>query len=360
MIHQANGSNQTSWSIRETGRVMYEYFPLNFLSSVANLFIIFLCFKSEQLKHLNHSKYFIAHTAFFDMAYSVSMFTAGAIFSICYSYDIEITANGCTLFIALTYFFGTGSILSNTATIYCRYREVKMENSCRIGLILVMLFFPYMVQLPTVLPNFWLFADSERNWSRFCKYNFSSQFMPFSTLLSTLTFSICVLCQMSLSLKLYKHLNNHFKNVCANLQTNRSELDRLKTEKSILTAVFIQGFAPVVLTIPSAIKILFSVFYGILGDDPLFYIGTYTVTGRMIVLFVHCLNPLIDSWVVLFVMIPYVKARRKFVESIRSNRAVALLRRTVENICKKMFARNGNRIQEIALSQFLLSWLFST
>ena len=73
--------NQSLLLIQENRRIMWEYLsPTNFLSVFANSFILVLCFKSAELKEQNHSKYFIANTAFLDMAYSLVQFLFGIIY----------------------------------------------------------------------------------------------------------------------------------------------------------------------------------------------------------------------------------------------------------------------------------------
>ena len=115
--------------------------------------------------------------------------------------------------------------------------------------------------------------------------------------------------QMVLSLKMYRFLKKHFKNMSAKVRSNKSELHRLKTENSILKAVFIQGFAPILLALPILVRNIFDFYFHKTFNprEPLIFgISIAEITRLM-----NRLNPLVDAWAVLFVMIPCARARRK-------------------------------------------------
>ena len=332
MNNLSQSTESESWSIRENGRILYEFFTFTSISIVTNFFIIFLCFRSSELKSVNHSKYFIVHTAFLDLAYSAARVFFGLMYSISYSFDIEVTAKGCTFYIISIFFLTVSSPLSSACTTYCRYRQVKSEKSCSKRTILILFLYPYVPLVPIVL-NHWVFADSQGEHAGFCKIYFNSTFSRLSSLMITFIVSLSLFFQLTLSLKLYRYLDNHFKSISANVQSNRNELERLMTEKSILKAVLIQGLAPVILSIPTIIRILVSVFFQVSRFETLFYIGNYPITFEMCSRFVFTLNPLVDSWAVLFIHIPYSKARRTFVQNL-------------------LQFNRGTAVQEIPLSQF--------
>ena len=137
----------------------------------------------------------------------------------------------------------------------------------------------------------------------YCKVLYSSKYRAPIMLVTLAWISLSFVIQMILSLKLYKHLRWHFKNISRNLQRTRDEYKRLKTEQSILKAVLIQGLVPVVMTIPSVVRIILM---QVLNLQPSIF-GADIFTFTILILF---LNPLVDAWAVLYVMIPYAKARR--------------------------------------------------
>ena len=151
------GLNQfnTSWPI-ENGRILYELFPASFLSVLTNFFIIFLCFTSPILKE--HSRYFIAHTALLDLAYSFGMLLYGAYFAICYIFELEMSAIFCTFFHIILYFFGSAVLLSYVATVLCRYRQVLLKRPCAKNRIFCLILYPYTI-LSLYLLNHWILAD---------------------------------------------------------------------------------------------------------------------------------------------------------------------------------------------------------
>ena len=303
-----------SWSIRENGRILFEYFPINFLSIIANFFIIFLCVRSPELKKQKHSKYFIMSTASLNTCNSACHFLEGLTYSLFYVFDIEVTLIGCTIFHTFIYSSSTCTILSYLSTIVCRYREVAMSKKCSKRLILLLISYQYLAVIPFLLSS-WILDDSvvRASSNEFCQIYYSSKFQ-FPLLSFTIVCDFASLSlQMLLSFKLYRHLKFHFLNVSANLQTNRSELDRLRTEKSILSAILIQGVSPIILITPGLVAILMDRLFGYSMYKPIFK----NVTIRHMVQVIYFLNPLIDSWAVLFVMIPYAKARKRFLKQLK-------------------------------------------
>ena len=304
-----------SSSIQGPGRILYEYFPINIVSVLSNSFIIFLCFKSPELKQQNHAKYFIANTAFLDLCFAISALTQAVIYSTFYIFNMPISLLICTTFHISGTCLATGAVLSCLATTVCRFRELQLNRHCSKRLITLLVIYPYLTLIPYLL-NHWILADDSKtvNYNKFCVISYSTQFSTALSLPLLFWPLASFAAQMILSLKLYKHLKWHFKNVSANLQTNRSEVERLRTERSILKAVLIQGLAPIVLSAPGLIGVWIRRFF----HDHSIHAAMFN--GRIgwsnIAIGVYFLNPLVDSWAVLYVMIPYARARRKLMEKL--------------------------------------------
>ena len=285
-----------SWLIKEDGRVVYEDLPVNILSICSNFFVIFLCFNSPDLKE--HSRYFIANTAFMNIGYAGTVFLWAVNYSLSYIFDMEITALSCTFATTLQTAFGIGTILSYPGTTCCRYNEVLLNKQCCKLVITLLLLYPFVAIL--YLPGSWTFAHFHATEYEFCRVLYRSKFQLHVNFLGISCVLISCAIQLTLSFKLYKHLKWHFKHISANLHTDNNALRRLKVERSILSAILIQGLAPLILALPIITRNIFIVFHTDFGQ-----------TGRNITLFVYGLNPLVDSCAVLFVMIPYAKARRQ-------------------------------------------------
>ena len=111
------------------GRViLLEALPINILSFFGNLLVIFLTFTSPELKE--HSRYFIANTAFLDLGYSICSVYYSTFHSIFYYFNIEITVAHCTLVMLSSYSFGGATLLSYVSTAICRFSEVIQEKEC--------------------------------------------------------------------------------------------------------------------------------------------------------------------------------------------------------------------------------------
>ena len=312
-----------SWSIKEQGRVFFDQIPINFLSILSNFFIILLCFNSQELKAQRHTKYLIANTAFLNVCFATSLVLRAAVYSTFYVFDIEISAIGCTFFDTAMLYFGIAAILSYFSTILSRYRKVKLHKDCSRQLVFGLLLYPYIAIVPYLFKN-WILADSLRSSviQKFCKVLTSSEFeAPFSRLLMTWVMT-SYLAQMLLSLRLYQHIKSHFKRTTG----ARRELERLKAEKSILQAVLIQGVAPVILAAPTIVGIILFFLVDLDLYKPLFY----GLKMNDLLYMINCLNPLVDAWAVLYVMIPYATARRKFFERMRSKTSVTVVVSSVQ------------------------------
>ena len=298
-----------SWSIGSSGRILYEYLPFNFLAIFPNAFIIFLSLKSPLLR--THSKYLIANTALLDMGYAASSLVYGFFYSICYAFDIRITVVSCTLFHILRYFFAIGATFSYISTTLCRYREVRRSKTCTKTQVCFSLFYPYTGGIPFLI-TYWILADSQKPAYGFCKILHSSKLEPIHILLGTVWLFVSFVVQMVLSLKIYRHLRLHFKtNLSVTARSNKKKknaLEWLKTERSILNAILIQGLAPIVLCVP--IVILLSSAYFLNYDSHRSLLLGISARNATEVLF-H-LNPLVDSWAVLFRHDTLCEGKEKF------------------------------------------------
>ena len=283
-----------------------ELLPINFLSFFGNILVIFLTFSSPVLKE--HSKYFIANTAFLDLAYTICSTYISVFHSIFSYWKVEITVAHCTLVVLFGYGFGGATMLSYASTTVCRFCEVILEKECSKTRKICLILYPYCIFIPFIL---YAIPLSVKPFGR-CYIFYNSEFdLQLSALaMSVVLISFCT--QMFLSMRLYVHLKRHFMTVSANLQTNQSVADRLKKEKSILMAVFIQGVAPVILASPLFFEVNYTLFFNLDAQIVLFHLGSQEITLRRVTSLLYNFNPLTDSLCVLFIMIPYVKARRKF------------------------------------------------
>ena len=304
-----------TWSIGGSGQILYETLLISPLSVLTNIFLIFLTFQSSELKE--HSRYFIANTAFLDLCLSGIQIYLGLFYSICFHFDIEISVLHCTVTYCLLYGFSSAALLSGTSTIICRFNEVIFENKCKSKLIFCLLLYPYSMFI-FMLTYAFLLADSVRDLY-FCRVFYTSRYHLVIVAGAFLLISISFVAQMTLSVALFSHLKWHFQHISVNLHTNANDLEKLNQERSILKAVFIQGAAPVILATPVCIRLVLDEYFDVLNPDtPLFTLGYLKVTLRNITVFVYSFNPLVDSLSVLFIMLAYVKARRKFTTTFLS------------------------------------------
>ena len=223
---------------------------------------------------------------------------------------MEIPPIICTFFAIAPYFLGSATSFSYLSTVSCRYRQVKLQKTCQKKLIFALLLLPYSALIPFLLNN-WILIDGLSQWRDFCLYFNSSHLEPFLFSFVIFCLLLSLVFQMTLSLKLYKHLSNHFKTISANLRSsNRSALERLTTERSILKAVLIQGLCPVIFTVPVVIRAAY---------DLVFFYRQFSIFGhraRALTVFLYSCNPLLDAWAVLVLMIPYSRARKMAIGKI--------------------------------------------
>ena len=295
-----------SWSIKETGRIMFEYFPVNFLSICLNAFIIFLAFASKEINK-SHPRLFIANTAFLNLLYSSSFLFSTILISAFHVLDIRLTARDCNLQDVALQTFGAGALLSYLPTICCRYLEVKLDRPCGKKLIVFLLLYPYTVAIGYIL-NSWILADSQREGLIPCKTSYSEKYEPIIALVMSFHVLSSQIIQLILFVRLYRHLKWHFKHISANVRTNLNAAERLKTEKSILMAILIQGAGPIVLALPIVARHLLQHFLDFDPQKPLIF----GISARNLTAVIYTLNQVVDALAVLFVTIPYSRARKRF------------------------------------------------
>ena len=255
------------------------------------------------------------------MCFAGCLLCGAAFFSICHYFDLKITVFQCTLSSLFNYGLATGSLLSYAPTVICRFNEIVLLNQCSRKLVVLLLLFPY-TPLVCLAVHFFLLADSVQNSGPFCRNSYSRQLelfmIPVLFLLLVSSFAVQVL----LSFKLCNYLRNHFTTVSRSLRMNRDKLRRLRKEKSILFAISIQGFAPLILATPTFVLHLFKMIFGISfqSNEPLFQIGNLIqVTIGSLTFTIYMLNPLVDSLAVLYVMTPYVTARKECTKKLANN-----------------------------------------
>ena len=288
------------------GQLTFEVLPINFLSFIGNFLVIFLTFTSPELKE--HSRFFIANTAFLGLAYTICSTYTSVFLSGFHYWNVEVTVFHCTLVLLFCSCFDAATMLSYAPTIICRFYEVTLQSQCSKLKIFCLILYPYSIFIPYILYTIPLSVKPFGT----CYIFYNSQFALYLTTLIIAIILISFSTQMFLSMKLYVHLKRHFMKVSANLQTNQSVADRLKKEKSILMAVFIQGVTPVILASPLFLEVNYSLLFNSDSQIVLFNLGCQKFTLRRVTSLLYNLNPLIDSLCVIFIMIPYVRARRRF------------------------------------------------
>ena len=304
-----------SWPLLyEKSRILYEKFPINILSIFANSLVIFLSFRSTKIPKY-HFRYLIANTAFLGILNSFGGLLYATIFSYLHIFNLEANVCACNSPFLISYFTTAALFWSYAMTIVCRYQEIALSKNCTKMQVRFLISFPYITCLIHMC-SFVVFSDGHMNVmvknGRKCSlvwYDADTP-VPVQILLFLLP-SVAFFILAVLSYKLYKFLKNHFENTSAAVNPSRNEQQRLAEERSILRAILIQGISPVVLFLPDALIFIFVVLSGWdRGKTELKSgINLIDIVGETV-----SLNPLIDALSILFVVLSYKKARRKFVQ----------------------------------------------
>ena len=312
----ASKSNNGSLPLLEQSRIIYEKLPINFLSILANSLVIFLSFRSTEIPKY-HFRYLIANTAFLGLLSSLGGLLDGLIFSFFHIYKMETNVFVCNIPSMIVYWAMGALFWSYAMTIVCRYREIALSEKCSYMQVTFLILFPYITCLIDIgVGLFILFSDGHTKVAIKNGRKCSMFWYDVHKLLQILLFvlpSAAFFILTVLSFKLYKFLKNHFLNTSATLNSNRNQQERLAEEKSILRAILIQGMSPVFLFIPEALIFTYAVLSGsdlrktelILGFNLKDIIGE---VGR--------LNPLVDAFSILFVVLSYKRARRNFFQHL--------------------------------------------
>ena len=326
----ASNSNNNSLDLLEESRIIYEKLPMNFLSILANSLVIFLSFRSTEIPKY-HFRYLIANTAFLGLLSSFGGLLDGLIFSFLHIFKLKTNVFACNIPFMIMYWSMGALFWSYAMTIVCRYREIALSKQCTKMQVTLLISFPYITCLIDIA-LFILYGHLRET----IKSGRKCQMLWYDVheLLQTLIFllpSVAFFILTVLSYKLYKFLKNHFENMSANVRSTHGEQERLAEEKSILRAILIQGMSPVFLFIPEALIVIQGILSGsdlrktelILGFNLKDIIGE---SGR--------LNPLIDALSILFVVVSYKRARRKFVQRFLIG-------------CKKLISSDGTEHEEL-------------
>ena len=343
-------SKNDSLNFSEQSRIIYEKLPINFLSILANSLVIFLSFRSPEIPK-SHFRYLIANTAFLGLLSSLGGLFDGLIFSYLHIYKMKTNIFACNVPFMIMYWSMGALFWSYAMTILCRYREIALSKQCSKIQVTFLISFPYITCLIDIA-LFVLFSDDNTKLAIKNGRKCSMFWYDIHQLLQVLIFlfpSVAFFILTMLSCKLYKFLKHHFVNTSANLKRSRDEQERLAEERSILRAIVIQGISPVFLFIPDAL--LFS--YVLLsGSDPqILGFNLSDISGEF-----GRLNPLVDALSILFIVLSYKRARRKFFKDFSIGRKNTSMQSTWKTDDLKCGRRGGGECyvvcQEMSVDPF--------
>ena len=304
-----------------SGRILYEKFPINLLSILANILVIVLSFQNKEIAKF-HFRYFIANTAILGACFSTVELTEGIALSLVHIFDWKMGRFFCTVPRMISH-GSSGTLLWTYAmTMWCRYREIVNFKECTKFGITLRLVLPYVMGCSGLFLYYVVLSSGYVEFQRegrACADMWMEAHVIIQILLH-LHPSIPLWLLIYLSLRLYRFLKYHFKHVTSNVASTRTSSCRLAEEKSILRAILIQGISPIFLSFP-----VFAVYlYGILNGWPapaagaklqqIIGLDMYDLAEE-----IFALNPLVDATSILFIVISYKKARKQMLSSFRVN-----------------------------------------
>ena len=308
----ASNNNNDSLDVLEQSRIIYEKLPINFLSILANGLVIFLSFCSTEIQKF-HFRYLIANTAFLGLLSSLGGLMDGLIFSYLHIYKMETNVFVCNIPSLIVYWAMGALFWSYPMTVSCRYREITRLRECSKIEVVLKILLPYImcfldIALLIAQGHTKLEVKNGRKCSMFW-YDVHELLQISIFLFPSVAFFILTV----LSYKLYKFLKNHFVNTSANANSSRDEQERLAEERSILRAIVIQGISPVLVFVPEALLFSFTLLSDLDLSKTELILGwtLHDIAGE-----IGRLNPLVDAFSILFVVLSYKRARRKFFKDI--------------------------------------------